>query len=313
MKKTTNLLVWLLVITSMLVALFGGYVKYVILKPLGIEPDGSIMEIPFQLIADDGLRFSLRYAMEKRNEPAETTPPETLPPVTLPAEEETEAPAPETEPAETVPAETEPPVTEPVVVEVEESWFDDVLFIGDSRMVGLQRHGRLGKADYFCDIGMSYFNMFKFYCKDDDFYNGATLEYLLKTKTYGKIYIALGMNGSGNPTEMLEAVLDEVIAKIQELQPDAKIILHSIIAVGPRKEARAWYFDNEVLYGINEVYASKADGERVFYIDPNYWMTYENGHLSDEYCDEDQCHLTVYGYESWAAWILDSAGDLGIA
>lgn len=310
MKHNKSLLLWLLVITSVLVALVGGGIKYAIFKPLGIDPDCNIMELPFRLMADEGLKFTLRYSLQNKNTepPSEEEIPvtETVPADTAPAGTE----VPETEAAQTEPAPTQPPETEPV--EVEESWFDDVLFIGDSRTVGLQRHGRLGDADYFCDIGMSYFNMFGYYCKDNDFYNGATLEYLLKTKTYGKIYIALGMNGSGNPEEMVDAVVDETIAKILELQPDAKIILHSIIAVGPRKEARAWYFVNEVLLALNEIYASKADGETVFYIDPNDWMTDEEGNILETYCDQDQCHLTPYGYEVWSEWILDTAGDLGI-
>lgn len=304
MNKKTNLLLWLLIITSVLVALAGGILKYGIFSPLGIRTEGSVMELPFLLMADDGLQFSLRYAYKNHVNPPETTPPT----------EETEPTEPEsTEIIPTQPAETLPPETEPVIIQVEESWFDDVLFIGDSRTVGLQRHGRLGEADYFCDIGMSYFNMFDYYCKDQDFYRGATLEYLLKTKSYGKIYIALGMNGSGNAVEMHDAVVNETIAKIQELQPDAVIILHGIIGVGPQKEKQAWYYANEILYAINEIYISKADGETIFYTDPNDWMTDEEGYLIKDYCDEDQCHLTKFGYESWAEWILSSAGEFGIS
>ena len=305
MNKKTNLLLWLLVITSVLAALTGAVLKYGIFAPLGVKTDGNIMEVPFLLLADDGLQFTLRYSYEKSKAPAETEPAMTEPPMTEPAMTE---PATEATVAETQPAETEPPV-----IEVEESWFDDALFIGDSRMVGLQRYGRLGEADYFCAIGMSYFNLKDFHCNDTSFYRGANLDYLLKTRTYGKVYIALGMNGSGNPLDTTSAIVDETIEKIRTHQPDAKIILHAIIGVGPVKEASAWYFENDILYAINEVYASKADGETVFYIDPNDWITDEEGHLLSDYCDQDQCHLTVYGYESWAAWILDTAGDLGIS
>ena len=60
-----------------------------------------------------------------------------------------------TEPEVTEPEVTEPEVTEPVYVELEESWFDDALFIGDSRTAGLKNYYRLGKADYFTKIGMN--------------------------------------------------------------------------------------------------------------------------------------------------------------
>ncbi len=35
----------------------------------------------------------------------------------------------------------------------------DVLFIGDSRTVGLSEYGDLGNADVFADSGMSVFNL----------------------------------------------------------------------------------------------------------------------------------------------------------
>ena len=49
MNKKTNLLLWLLIITSVLVALAGGILKYGIFSPLGIRTERSIMELPFLL------------------------------------------------------------------------------------------------------------------------------------------------------------------------------------------------------------------------------------------------------------------------
>ena len=34
----------------------------------------------------------------------------------------------------------------------DESFFDDALFIGDSRMVNVANYARLGSADYFADV-----------------------------------------------------------------------------------------------------------------------------------------------------------------
>ena len=80
-------------------------------------------------------------------EAEETTSPETAWEVTEPATVET---APPTSVSPTT-AETEP-TTEPAP---DESWFDDALFIGESRTAGLQGYGRLGKADYFCGEGLT--------------------------------------------------------------------------------------------------------------------------------------------------------------
>ena len=35
------------------------------------------------------------------------------------------------------------------------SYFNDALFIGDSRTVGLRDYGSLGNSDFFCDVGLT--------------------------------------------------------------------------------------------------------------------------------------------------------------
>lgn len=65
----------------------------------------------------------------------------------------------------------------------DESFFDDALFIGDSRMVNVANYARLGNADYFADVGMTVFKMFSTTASDKDF--GATdLASLLRSREY---------------------------------------------------------------------------------------------------------------------------------
>ena len=40
-------------------------------------------------------------------------------------------------------------------VESDASYFDDALFIGDSRMVGIRDYGTLNNASYLCSVGLS--------------------------------------------------------------------------------------------------------------------------------------------------------------
>ena len=89
------------------------------------------------------------------------TEPETMPEMTSSVLTEETAP-PTTVPPTTIPPTTVPPTTaptEPTVSVPDESWFDDALFIGESRTAGLKVYGRLGKADYFCGEGLTVYGV----------------------------------------------------------------------------------------------------------------------------------------------------------
>lgn len=294
MKKIPLTLVCMIVISSVLVACLGAYLKYEVLKPLDIFPEENIMSVPFKLLADHGAMYTLRAVAQE----------ELLPPPTEPLVPPTQAP---TEPP-TVPP-TEPP-TEPPVIEVEESWFDDVLFIGDSRTVGMRDYARLGNAEYFCSVGMTLFNAENTWAGDKNF-QSTTLENLLTERSYGKIYIILGINDCGYPHDTLIDSYEDLLELVREKQPDSVIILQSIMAVSKSKARSAWYFGMDNINAINERIAALADGGMIRYVDVNEWIANEDGYLPNDMTG-DGCHLFADGYQAWAQWILDSAGDLRI-
>lgn len=319
MKKQPFLLLRMIVVSSVLMACLGAYVKYEILKPLELYQDKNIMELPFLLLADDGLRYSIKVKAKAaetaatepeeiilQTEPVATQPPATEPPVTEPV---VTAP-PVTEPPVTEPPVTEPPATEPPNPVVEESWFDDALFIGDSRTVGLRDYARLGKAEYFASVGMTVFSAFEDWCNDQE-YGWLQLEPLLEKRSYGKVFIALGLNDCGYEDAIIMASMQELIELIQKYQPDAKIIIHGIITVSREKEKEAWYFGIDNLYQLNEGLEQLADGENIFYLDANGWLADEEGYLPRE-LSGDGCHFYVDGYQAWANWIKENVGIFGI-
>ena len=80
---------------------------------------------------------------------------------------------------------------------VDASYFDDALFIGDSRTVGIAEYGSLKNATYFADVGL---NVYVAQTKAVAVKNvgTVTLPQLLSQKTFGKVYIMLGINELGN-------------------------------------------------------------------------------------------------------------------
>ena len=78
-------------------------------------------------------------------------------------------------------------------VTVTDDYFSDALFIGDSRTDGIRMFSGLNNTTYFCSAGLDFKDAFKKTLSIDKT-TKSTLENLLATKKFGKIYIMLGIN-----------------------------------------------------------------------------------------------------------------------
>ena len=302
MKKYTLTLVCMLAISSLLLAGAGAALKYGVLEPLGIQREESVIALPFVLMADESFSYAVASGLEEMMNP---TQPPTQPPV-----RETEAP---TQPEVTEPP-TQPPTqppTEPVptYVEVDESWFDDVLFIGDSRTVGLRDTARLGEADYFCAVNMTVFTVQTWTCSDQNS-KYRYLSQVLDENTYGKIYIHLGLNECGYDHDLIMEKYRELVDLVQEKQPDAVIILQSVMTVSAYKAENS-ILSLERITALNERIEALAQEEGFLYIDTNEFAANEEGYMR-EGLSYDGAHPTAEGYVAWSQWILENAGWLGI-
>lgn len=308
MQKQLLTLLCMLLISVLLVASLGAYLKFETLAPLGLLEDKSVIELPFLVLKDPAVHYALRLQKQSNAAPAMEASTE------APTEIVTEAPT-EEEPTETSmipPTEmpTEAP-TEPPYVPVTEQWFDDVLFIGDSRTVGLREYARLGDADYFCSVGMTVFDAMDTRESDVGF-SQMHLEQLLKERRYSKIYISLGLNECGYPYDLLMDGYGTLLNTVRRLQPHAVVILQSMITVSRRKAASQWYFSLENLNRVNEGIQEFADGTTVRFIDANTYFADEEGYLPSEKT-ADGCHFYPSGYQEWAQWIYDNAKTLNIS
>lgn len=303
MKKHIPPLLGILLISALLVAGIGAVLKYGILEPLGILRKEGILEMPFVLLADNELSGEVSLQMENHLNPTEPTVPETEPPI---APVQLCEVVPETEPPTESP--TEP--TEPAYVPVDAAWFDDALFIGDSRTVGLKHVDSLENADFFCRENMTVFTVEAWRCSDTDF-RKKKLEEVLKQGEYGKIFINLGLNECGSDHDKVMTKYQEVLDKIQELEPDAVIILQTIMTVSKAKASDP-KFSLERIGALNDRIMAAADGEKIRYIDVNKWIADEDGYLNKE-LSYDGTHLYGVGYAEWADWIIEEVGWLGIS
>lgn len=240
--------------------------------------------------------------------------PENTPAVTIedPVSEDTGNAVPEEEPDATdnVPQEIMPeteddmPAAEPVPETVpgapaDDSYYADALFIGDSRTVGLSQYvpGLDSYATFYCAVSLSVFNALSAPIATVDGVS-MSVDDALQQKTFGKIYLMVGINEIGYERNAWLETYRSVIARIRELQPAATIYIQSIMHVSSGKEAANPVFNNAEVNARNEGLKTFANGTDIFYIDINYLIDDANGALSAD-LTFDGVHLTAGAYDLW--------------
>ena len=183
---------------------------------------------------------------------------------------------------------------------VDESYFDDALFIGDSRTVGLHDYTDLSEhADFLCKTSLTIYKVL-----DENFKGMGTVEEVLKKKQYGKIYIMVGINELGRgTTEDFMAKYTEVVDTLHEWDPDARIIIQGIMKVSKKKDTEDKVFNNSNITGRNHAIATLADNYHIFYIDMNEAVCDEEGNLNAEYT-HDQIHLLGMYNDLWKDFLM---------
>lgn len=195
--------------------------------------------------------------------------------------------------------------TEYDYTKVEEDYFEDAVFIGDSRTLGIADYAKID-ADFYCESGMMIFKLLS----DKGIKNPKTgekvkLSDVFQQKEYGKIYIMLGLNelGYGN-TERFYEKYKEVLEQIREWQPQAVIFVMANLHVSQEKNNYSTEFNNINVNDKNVAVANLADGINIFYLDCNPLFVDEGGFLKAD-LTFDGVHLYANSYSVWKDFLME--------
>lgn len=177
-------------------------------------------------------------------------------------------------------------------VQSDYSYFDNALFIGDSRTVGLRDYGSLDNSDFFCDVGLTAGDA------NDAAENGELADMLI-SKQYGKIYIMLGINEVGNDFDSTISDYSSLIQNILEKSPDSLIYLEANLHVTKAVQNEA--VSNKRIDELNTRIAALTDRQSIFYIDINPVFDDDTGNLMEEYTS-DGIHVYAKYYTQWSDW-----------
>ena len=189
---------------------------------------------------------------------------------------------------------------------VDDDWFADAVFIGDSRTDGLRLYSGITGASFLCYKGLTVFEVMnnKAVIQTDGGKVGVLQA--MEGADYGKVYIMLGINELGwNNDQDVEDTFAQLLDKIKELEPEAQIYVQSIVPVSTEKckqTNQAYYITNEQIAVYNEIFRRLAEEKEVYYVNVAEALVDETGELPAD-ASSDGIHFHREGYRTWYEYL----------
>lgn len=205
----------------------------------------------------------------------------------------------------------------PETERVEDDYFQDAAFVGDSRTDGLLIYGGMKGATNLTSNGLSIFKLAekKALTIDGEEY---TLLEALALQPYGKVYLSLGVNELGMYDDPgFYRAYCAAIDSIRASQPEAVIYIQGLIPLNEtviEQTGGRSYLKNDHLCIYNDLMRQTAREKNVVFLNLYSAFADENGslpadaskdgvHLRKSYCEQWMEYLRTHtvSYESYAA------------
>ena len=184
---------------------------------------------------------------------------------------------------------------------VEDTYFENPAFLGDSRTQGFQLYSGLKTGTYYTAVGATVESVFT--KKVDTKAGKMPLLDAMAKQEFDKIYVMLGVNELGwSKTETFRDQYAKVIDRLHSDHPDAEIILQTILPVSAKQEKKKTYVNNGRIAAYNEVIFRLAEEKGCDLVDAAEAVTDENGCLRAEW-NSDGVHLNVKGCRAWLEYL----------
>lgn len=200
----------------------------------------------------------------------------------------------------------EPDSAVPELTPMDDEWFAETMFLGDSLTHGLSLYGGLTTPTYYYYTGMSVFNVRSktLECSDG---SEKTLDEALSAKNWKRVYILLGINEIGSDTAGYKAKYGELIDAVRAKLPNAEICIQTILPVSRSREKENSGFSRNLVEKKNSALAELAREKTCLLIDTNKAFADSAGYLPESYT-WDGVHLNATQYKIWVSWLRTHSG-----
>lgn len=185
---------------------------------------------------------------------------------------------------------------------VENSYFDDAVFIGDSRTEGLILHTGLSNAIAYTHKGLMVDTVFT---RPVIYKNNQKMSVMdaLRQTDFRKVYIMLGINETGWPySSIFIEKYGRIIDEIQSINPKAIIYVQEILPVTNSVSQTHSYVKNETIRAFNALIRQMAEEKQIYYIDTGAAVADADGILPED-AAVDGIHLKPPYCEQWLQYL----------
>ncbi len=191
----------------------------------------------------------------------------------------------------------------PETAAVEDTYFDDAIFLGDSRTEGLFLYSGLKTGAPYTAVGATVESVFT--KKNFKTEGGGKVPILdaMAGQECGKIYVMLGVNELGwTKTKTYHDQYAKLIDRLRADHPEAKIALQSLPPVSAKQDAKKTYVNNERIKAYNEVIRTLAEEKECYFLDVASCLTGEGGVLPVKQTT-DGVHFNTAGCKTWLGFL----------
>lgn len=182
---------------------------------------------------------------------------------------------------------------------VDDSYFNDAIFIGDSRMEGFRVGSGLTKPTFLTGIGMTTENIFDTAFISTDYSDENILVFqALYNTSCKKFYVLLGTNELGTyDWEEFKENYRIVLGELQKLSPSAVIYVISVPYVEEEKVTTGDYVNNENIDKMNNILVQLCEENDCYYL--NVAEALSSGHSLIPGASADGIHLNADYCRTW--------------
>ncbi len=194
---------------------------------------------------------------------------------------------------------------------VDNTYFEDAAFVGDSRTDGFLIYSGIGCGENLTSNGLSIFKLAEKKALKRDGISYTLLE-ALTLKEYGKVYLSLGVNELGTyDDEGFYRAYCNAIDAIRASQPNAVIYIQGLIPLNEeaiKAKGGADYLKNDHLLIYNDLMKQAAQEKQVAFLDLNPEFTDETGQLPAD-ASKDGVHLRSDYCKQWLEYLQTHTVD----
>ncbi len=193
---------------------------------------------------------------------------------------------------------------------MDDEFFADALFVGNSLIHGLWGYGGINSATYCAATSASVVNLDR--VKNEAFWGdrsyATTISYGITQGSYSKIYLLLGINEIGFETVDFIALYSNVLNMLTAAHPDADIYIMGLTPITEKKNAGGYPFTMERVLSYNEALRALAAERECWYVDLVELFADESGFMPAE-ISTDGIHLIQEEYARWGEYLRTHYAD----